>query len=219
MRLLGIFPKLVQKAPKQIISEAWEQHDCILQHEVNLFCWKRAANPQIVDYLETCLDKVAVPIAFTTSADELPSEICKARKIWDPSYDVAADAFWADVYLLVLDFLNFSETGFGTVHLKVIDDNACTKFHVDGYRLRLFTTYIGPGTEWLPERASNRSALGKTNEQIIKDPSQIHSMDEFDVGILKGENPTGVSQTKGIIHRSPKIEHIGEKRVILRIDI
>ena len=105
------------------------------------------------------------------------------------------------------------------MHLKMISDDACTKFHTDGYSLRLFTTYHGKGTEWLPEKAVNRTFLGQSNDLIVKDASRIQQMDAFEVGILKGEIPGKASSVKGIVHRSPKIAHTGEKRIILRVDI
>lgn len=129
------------------------------------------------------------------------------------------DLFWEDVTILIQDFLAFSENSSATVYLKVIDNNACTKFHTDGYSLRLFTTYHGRGTEWLPEKAVNRSALGETNDQIVKDPSKIQRMETCEVGILKGEIPNAPNRTRGIVHRSPEIVQTGEKRIILRIDI
>ena len=117
------------------------------------------------------------------------------------------------------DFLVFSQAKRGGVYLKVVDDNACTKFHVDGYKLRLFTTYVGQGTEWLPEQATNRKGLGKSNNKIVKDASQVRQMNPFEVGILKGELPNGKSSTFGIVHRSPEIVSSEGKRVILRVDI
>ena len=94
----------------------------------------------------------------------------------------------------------------GTIHLKVIDDNACSKFHTDQYKLRLFTTYYGKGTEWLPEKATNREALGKTNELIVKDATKIQELTTYDVGVLKGTIPGIINSSKGIVHRSPQIE-------------
>ena len=71
-------------------------------------------------------------------------------------------------FMLVNDFLDYSPSGAGTVHLRVISDDSCRKFHTDGYPLRLFTTYLGRGTEWLPEKATNRKGLGKSNDLIVK---------------------------------------------------
>lgn len=84
---------------------------------------------------------------------------------------------------------------------------------------RLFTTYIGPGTEWLPEEAVNRKALGTTNEKIVMDKSKIQRIQTGHLAILKGELPNHNESVKGIVHRSPEIKNSGGKRIILRIDI
>ena len=90
---------------------------------------------------------------------------------------------------------------------------------MDWYHLRLFTTYHGKGTEWIPEEAVDRSALGQTNKEIVKDQSKVQQLETFDVGILKGAHSESKRPIKGIVHRSPEIEREGEKRVILRIDL
>ncbi|MEM8893030.1 MAG: DUF1826 domain-containing protein, partial [Bacteroidota bacterium] len=123
-----------------------------------------------------------------------------------------------DVYKLASDFLSYSDYGRGRLHLRVVNNDGCTKFHTDNYTLRLFTTYVGKGTEWLPESAVNRTGLGKGNEHVVKNQTMIERMRPFEVGLLKGEIKNR-SITKGIVHRSPKISHTGEKRIILRIDI
>ena len=139
---------------------------------------------------------------------------------WSGEDSRPGNAFWEDVYRLTFDFLSsFSPDHSGTVHLKKVDSNECSKYHTDGYSLRLFTTYYGSGTEWLPEKAVHRAGLGKSNEKILKDPSQIQRMDPFEVGILKGELPNKMNRTPGIVHRSPEIELHAEKRIILRVDL
>ena len=47
----------------------------------------------------------------------------------------------------------------------------------------------------------------------------MQRLQAFEVGILKGEAPNSLDATKGIVHRSPAIEHAHEKRIILRIDL
>lgn len=205
--------------PKQIISDSWSERNAILKPDVNLFCWKRNDDLQIHHYLEKVIEEDKEPISFFTDTNDLEKWISELRGIWDGENSKEGDAFWDDVFIVVRDFLAFSTNQSGTVLLKVIHSNQCTKFHTDGYSLRLFTTYYGKGTEWLPERALNRWALGKTNEKIVKNPSKIQQMETFEVGILKGELPNSVNPTPGIVHRSPEIEHTGEIRVILRVDI
>ncbi len=221
MRLLSelSFLGLKTKSPRQVVSDKWADRDKINESDVNLFCWKRSMEAEVSDFLVKVIDRQPKPIQFHSNLEELGDNIELAKQKWTWSDLEPLDLFWEDLKMLISDFLTFSEHKSGTIHLKVIDNNACTKFHTDGYTLRLFTTYYGEGTEWLPEKAVNRSGLGKTNEQIVKDPSQIQQMEAFEVGILKGEVPNSHNRTKGIVHRSPEIVGTGEKRIILRIDI
>lgn len=101
--------------------------------------------------------------------------------------------------------------------IKSVGDDACRKFHVDNYFLRLLCTYLGNGTEWLDERNVNRRALLKSNEEIVKNPGKIHQMAPFEVGILKGEGRK-VNAGKGIVHKSPKVSSTEYSRIIVRID-
>lgn len=214
----SFFKRAVQE-PRQVISEDWSVRSSIIARDVNLFCWKRSVRYEIYRYLKELIDRDLKSIRFYTNTTGLEQRISEVRSVWDEETNENSDAFWKDVTMLVDDFLRFSEDGAGTVHLKQVKDNACTKFHVDGYSLRLFTTYFGKGTEWLAEKAVNRRGLGKTNEVIVKDNRFIQRMNPFDVGILKGEIPYQRNKTKGIIHRSPEIENDGERRIILRIDL
>ena len=104
------------------------------------------------------------------------------------------------------------------LYLKIVDNDACAKFHTDRYHLRLLCTYIGKGTEWIEEYYVNRKMLMRgENHQIIKDPMKVQTMEPFEIGILKGE-ASMKNKDKGIVHRSPPISQTGEKRLLLRLD-
>ena len=104
------------------------------------------------------------------------------------------------------------------LYLKVVDNDACTKFHTDRYDLRLLCTYIGKGTEWIEEPYVNRKMLMHgENHHIIRDFTQVQTMQPFEVGILKGE-ASKKNKNKGIVHRSPPIAHLSETRLLLRLD-
>jgi len=207
--------------PKQVLSDSWEERICIKNNGINLFSWERKLANRIENYLKGVLKqsnhlpKIGLPVCKKSLAKKLS----EARRCWDVDHTEVADPFWKDVYKLSNDFLDFSSTGQGVMHLRIVDSDSCTKFHTDRYQLRLFTTYLGPGTEWLPEEAINRAALGQTNERIVKDASKIQQMQAGHVGILKGEIQGASKLTKGIVHRSPEIECSGQKRIILRVDI
>lgn len=221
MNLLSALPYVTKRLrnPRQVVSDDWSDMKVIRNTDTNLFCWKRPENSVVTDYLGQLIKKKLEPISFFASQEDLKESISEFRTIWDQKGSPDGDLFWEDIYLLSNDFLSLSETKSGTIVLKVISNDACTKFHTDGYSLRLFTTYFGRGTEWLPEKATNRRGLGKSNELIVKDVSQVQQMDTFEVGILKGELPNMPNPTYGIVHRSPEISKLGEKRIILRVDI
>ena len=219
MKLPPFIPLNKPKNPRQVISHSWDDRKKILASDVNLFCWQRPEITSISSYLSQLLKKELPPIKFYTSIHGIDQNIVKARLKWDQNLLNQGNLFWIDICQLTKDFLLLAKMSSGTIHLKVIDDNACSKFHTDQYKLRLFTTYYGKGTQWLPEQATNRKALGKKNELIVKDASKIQELSPYHVGVLKGTVPGIINRSKGIVHRSPQIENRKDKRIILRVDI
>ncbi len=219
MNLFSFIPFFGSKPiPRQVLSESWDQREGILQDDVNLFCWKRPIDPEVDKFLDLLVAGPALKIQQNVSLESIDDDMLAFEKGLE-NYVGHSAAFVEDVKMLAGDFLNYSPEGQGTLHLRLVENNACTKFHLDGYNLRLFTTYRGRGTEWLPEKAVNRNGLGRSNHDIVKDPESVRNMVSFEVAILKGEIPNKINKTKGIVHRSPAIAGTGEKRVILRIDI
>lgn len=208
-----------RRSPQQYVSNSWEDRSQVLQSGTNLFCWQRKAHTETTGYLKNLMEYPLEPFTLSVRADNVSEVLSQARRIWEPSWSAAGQWFWDDVLLLVRDFMQLAGQDLATVHLRTMDNDGCTKFHTDGYPLRLFTTYYGRGTEWLPERAVNRHALGTTNKQIVKSATEVRQMAPFEVGILKGGSPDGSSVAKGIVHRSPAIKEHGEKRLVLRVDI
>ena len=105
------------------------------------------------------------------------------------------------------------------VVLGIKSTNACRKFHTDHVRVRLITTYVGPGTEWVPNVGVDRTALQHppgcprdANRSIVRDTRHVRQTRAGDVLLLKGELFGGA---RGAVHRSPRIEHLGLKRLVL----
>ncbi len=220
MRTLGLsLSSILGRGPKKILSAHWEERNKILDPSNNFFCWSRELSEELQSYLRELTTQENDPIRITINQDNLSPELESARSQWDEKPSHISDLFWSDVEVLTRDFLEFSDKKSGTLHLRLIEDDACSKFHIDGYKLRLFVTYVGEGTEWLPESAVNRRALGSDNEDIVKDPSAIQRVGTGHVSILKGEIPGRFNPIKGIVHRSPPIAGTNEKRLILRVDL
>ncbi len=138
LKILQKIPFLDPKpfAPKQLISESWEDRRHISERDMNLFCWKRPANDLMKNHLEKLIEKDLPVIRFQTQISDLDKQIEKFKPKWDSNSTEASELFWNDVLRITRDFLAFSEDGYGIVHLKVIDNDSCRKFHIDGYSLR-----------------------------------------------------------------------------------
>ena len=101
--------------------------------------------------------------------------------------------------------------------LASINNNMCSRFHTDINDLRLLSTYIGPGTRWLPNEAVDQEASrarGHKQELVIHE-QLIQQASTGDVLILKGAL---YPDANPILHQSPPIESTGENRLLLRID-
>lgn len=128
-------------------------------------------------------------------------------------------ALCEDAINLLKRFKEISEAGSFRILLEKVETNMCRKFHTDINDLRMLCTYSGQGTMWLPEGAVNRSVLKSMegNESIVSNNTLVQQVSSGDVVILKGAIYPQ-KNTKAIVHRSPPIEELGEKRVLFRID-
>ena len=200
-------------------STSWQDRELIRDTNTNLFCWRRPSVGKIAEYLEKLNTYELATIRTHVSVENLAKRLEEHKEAWEQIGAGDSAAFWQDVEMLVHDFLHFSTSREGTVHLKQLTSTECPRFHVDGYNLRLFTTYVGAGTQWLPEKGTNRRGLGAGHGKIVKNESLIKQMDAFEVGILKGEVPNARGSVRRIVHRSPELVDKSDRRIVLRIDI
>ena len=91
-------------------------------------------------------------------------------------------------------------------------ERGCSRYHIDNVPMRLLVTYMGQGTEWLPNEIANRVAFeeGLPNEKIVKDSSKIKSIKTFNVAIFRGG-------AKGLLHRTPD-SALKNPSILLRLD-
>lgn len=100
--------------------------------------------------------------------------------------------------------------------VKTVKGQMCPLFHVDKIFARIIVTIIGPGTEWLLEKDSDRINLGKGGRKpVLKPGGTIQQISGQQVAILKGARFKG---SKGLVHRSPPADPLCDTRLILRID-
>ncbi|HVJ53251.1 MAG TPA: DUF1826 domain-containing protein [Aliidongia sp.] len=97
------------------------------------------------------------------------------------------------------------------VRLDAIRNDACWKFHRDHVRLRLLTTYRGPGTEIAPPEMAERAMREQTDYS-----GPVETLDRHAVALFKGDRD---DPGRGTVHRSPPIEGSGATRLMLCINL
>lgn len=135
-----------------------------------------------------------------------------------------ADALAVDAVSLGRLLCKFTGARRICASLATVDDDKCRKFHADYKALRLVVTYVGPGTECVPEGGLHRESLGvpledmdEANRLIVPDENVVLHAAAGDVVILKGEAFPG-NAGYGAVHRSPPIAARGLRRLVLKID-
>jgi hypothetical protein len=130
------------------------------------------------------------------------------------------DALVADVSMLLGYFVAVARTGRCGLFFGVIRDDQCRKFHVDAVAMRIVTTYVGPGTEWLSDDVVDRAALARliecrsnANVAILRDPSRVRCAQAGDLLVLKGSRDPNAGG-RGAVHRSPPLRE-REVRLVL----
>ena len=128
-----------------------------------------------------------------------------------------------DIESIVKIFCNLFDTKQVWLRLDAIDRPMCPRFHFDNLKCRLVTTYVGPGTQWLPNHLVNRNKLGHGNQGKPDDKSglfansnDIEQLETGHVALLKGDTWEG-NRGKGLVHRSPHTKD-NYKRLYMTID-
>ncbi len=102
------------------------------------------------------------------------------------------------------------------VRIERVEDDGCRLFHVDRVALRLICTWLGTGTQWLPEGAFHRGGLGCGCNDHVQDWSALREVAREHVAVMKGEGYPG-NAGHGLVHRSPPATR-AHPRVLLAID-
>lgn len=114
----------------------------------------------------------------------------------------AMPALRRDIFMLARQLAGLLGARDVRIRLEVVETDACRKFHSDYVSLRMITTYLGQGTQWIEAAMRDRE-------------DSIRQIGAGEVAIFKGrlwqESPT-------ILHRSPPIGGRNEQRLVLVID-
>lgn len=182
--------------------------------EVTLVSWHRALPPGLEPQLASWVQQH--PAHFDGFVSLPTYDLSDATKgLADP----ARTWILSDLAELLARLADLAGTCRLRVSFGAVRTDQCRKFHVDYVRYRLVTTYLGPGTEWVPEHAVDRAALAHpascpcdANKSIVRDAAAVRHASAGDVLLMKGaRHPSQL----GAVHRSPPIESTGQVRVVL----
>lgn len=123
-----------------------------------------------------------------------------------------------DINQLIALFGEICESNSVKVFFGKVETDMCKRFHVDMYELRMLCTYTGFGTHWLTNDNINYQALDnfKLDDDIALREYDIRKLEPKDVAIIKGA--LSASQVGALVHKSPAIEQLRQKRILLRVD-
>ena len=131
------------------------------------------------------------------------------------SQDIISDPFYEewikDMSSICKLFCEFQKED--RISFWIGSKRGCKRFHVDMVPYRLLLTYLGQGTEYLPNYAANRNAFfqNKSNNEIVKDQSALKFINNWDIAIFRGGR-------NGILHRTPTSALNSDSSVLMRLD-
>ena len=122
----------------------------------------------------------------------------------------AAQLLCQDIIRLAHLYADLAKSDQVDVRLEVIQHDACQKFHLDNVALRLVTTYMGDGTQYVVPEFSEQALQ---EQKAYTGP--LESIPEQAVAIFKGARSVSGD---GIVHRSPPIQRKNQTRLFLCIN-
>lgn len=195
---------------RQAFGEAPKVLTEIFQDGVNLAVWQRRLPAQVEDFASLAVS-LGQSLADQRVLDVNEHEPPQLPGLLQEAADLHGyEGFVADVKWLVSAYTCLLGARRVGLRLRVLQGAMCPRFHVDNVPLRLLTTYVGPGSEWLEEGVVERVGLHLAAAPV----DNIRSLKPGEVAVLKGEKWLG-NEGAGLIHRSPASE---QRRLLLSLD-
>ncbi|MCP4588885.1 DUF1826 domain-containing protein [Pseudoalteromonas sp.] len=191
----------------------------IYKPEHNIAIWQRSLAEQLQkEVAESIAANPDLSINAVINEDSIRTDIDKALEKLPSAQELKADlAKLVDMFCYLFEL---KRTG---LRLRVLERAMCPRFHVDRVPCRLVSTYCGSGSQWLQNAGLDRTKLGAGHQGLSDEESglmtantKIHSLNEGDVALLKGETWQN-NEGKGLVHRSPVLA-AGEKRLLVTLD-
>ena len=127
-----------------------------------------------------------------------------------PSGSPGLTALGADVAMLGRAYARCAGEPVVDVRLERIEDGSCRAFHRDHVRLRLMTSYAGPGTEYVADADADDALRLQGRHR-----GQVHSVPTGAVAWVRGSQSAA---GEGLVHRSPPIDESGLVRLFLAVN-
>jgi hypothetical protein len=182
--------------------------------DASLVIWQRASDADLSAWLATLAVQQWPHARLTLSAEDVQAQLSALWNVQTGPCSAARNALLADVQQLLAWFSRLAGVPTVNLRLEAVTNNACRRWHQDSVPLRLITTYCGPGTEWVAPEYS-QSTLSNADE----DSPFAVQLQPFDVALFRGRGFPGQLQEGGIVHRSPRIDGLGLRRLVLVLDV
>lgn len=203
---LALRPRVIRQA----FGEAPKVLTEIFEDGVNLAVWQRRLPAQVEDFA-TLVVSLGQSLADQRVLDVNEHEPPQLPGLLQEAADLHGyEGFVADVTWLVSAYTCLVGARRVGLRLRVLQGAMCPRFHVDNVPLRLLTTYVGPGSEWLEEGAIERAGLHLAAAPV----DNIRALQAGEVAVVKGEKWLG-NEGAGLIHRSPASD---QRRLLLSLD-
>lgn len=185
------------------VLRRWQEPGC------QLALWTRSLAPPFVQQLDRIRIQDLPSVRFTTACDEVGRRFGAALAQSPLGETPLSTALAHDISHLVSLFARATGSQDADVRLECVRDDACRKFHTDSTLARLVTTYVGPGTVWVPAEHADEAL--RLQEDYA---GPWHEMPRFAVGMFGGAH----ARSGGLLHRSPRIARTGSYRLFFCVN-
>lgn len=189
-----------------------DQLSQIHEPEVEVVLWLREVSPLLASFLDN-IDISSEPRNnFHLQQGKLHKQLHEHLQSFEVNNPDVYQAWLNDMAYLVDVYQEVVSNPSPRVRLDFLHNNACKRFHRDNMTIRLITTYIGPGTEWL---LGEHLKVGPERTDIFK-VQDVQHVPRFTVGLFKGLKYPG--NLPKVFHRSPPISGSNQHRFVLCLD-
>ncbi len=202
------------KSGKELSDLSLIQND-----DINITIYEREISKDIEAYLTTLLSKGFNRLNTTINVQDFEALFDHHFSAHRLKHEVGHTLLKEDIKRLLSQFSKICNNPNMKIFFGIVDTDMCRRFHVDMYELRMLCTYLGRGTHWLSNDNINYNSLNnyESNEGIVLREKDVNQLKATDVAIIKGALYPN-SKVGGLVHRSPTIEHLNQKRIVLRVD-